>query len=231
MNINDFIALQNPEKAKSNMRFFKQTPDSYCKDDKFLGIDAKTVRDFSKNNNFTIEEIERMLVSEYNDVRVLAWLLIEKSNIDKGSIFRIVLNNAEYCGNWNVVDTAAPIVARLLKDKGEISKLGMLLYEKKTLWSVRFSIVLSLKLIKDNEIDYALKITKLNLSRKEDMIRKPIGWMLREIGKKDEKILIKYLRDNKENLSATVFSYATEHLKKEYVEFKTYSFFCREIKE
>lgn len=227
MNVNDFIELQNPERAKANTRFFKQTPDSYCKNDKFLGIETKTIRDFSKNNKFDLEEIKNMLVSEYNDVRVLAWLLIEKADIDKESIYKIVLDNAEYCGNWNVVDTAAPIVSRLLKDKEDIYKLGMLLYEKQTLWSVRFSIVLSLKLIKDNEIDYALKITKLNLSRKEDMIRKPIGWMLREIGKKDENILIKYLRDNKDKLSATVFSYATEHLKKEYDEFKTYSFFCK----
>lgn len=227
MNVNDFIALQNPEKAKANMRFFRQTPDSYCKNDQFLGIDTKKIREFSKSNDFGLEAIENMLVSEYNDVRVLAWLLIEKAKLDKDSLYKIVLNNAEYCGNWNVVDTAAPIIARLLKDKAEISKLGMLLYKKQTLWSVRFSIVLSLKLIKDNEIDYALKITKLNLSRKEDMIRKPIGWMLREVGKKDENILIKYLRDNKDSLSATVFSYATEHLKKEYVEFKTYSFFCK----
>lgn len=65
MNVNDFIALQNPEKAKANMRFFKQTPDSYCKNDKFLGIDTKTIREFSKSNNFGIEEIEIMLVSEY----------------------------------------------------------------------------------------------------------------------------------------------------------------------
>lgn len=217
--INELEKIANPKLAQSNMRFFKQSADSYCKNDIFLGISVPTLRDFLKKiSSVELEEIKKLIQSQYNEARVLGWWLLEKEFKDEQIFYDMALEFSKDCGNWNVVDNAAPICTKIFiksNKKNLVEYLGYELLKKDDLWSVRFSIILSLYLIKNNELNYALDICHKNISRKEDMIRKPIGWMLREIGKKDKEKLIRFIKQNRKEISSVSLSYALEHFSKE----------------
>lgn len=222
--IEQLLKLRDNDTARSNMRFFKKTKDSYCAKDLFLGISAPKIKSFVKQiNNAPQDNLEfysNIITNEYNEIRIVGWLLLVKFATDD-FVLKIVLEYAKYCGNWNVVDNAAPLITKkILKKLGTngvctIEKLGYNLFEKHDLWSVRFAIVLSLYLIKNNQLKYALDVCKKNLYRTEDMIRKPIGWMLREIGKKDKQLLIEFLEKNIHQISSISLSYSMEHFTKE----------------
>lgn len=217
--INELKKIANPTLAQSNLRFFKQSPDSYCKDDIFLGITMPNLRKFLKQcPPIELEEIKDLMKCEYNEARILAWWLLERDFKEVRTYYDCALEFAKYCGNWNVVDNAAPICTKIfIKNKQTelVEQLGYDLFKKDDLWSVRFSIVLSLYLIKNNELNYGLDICEKNLQRREDMIRKPIGWMLREIGKKDKQKLVEFIQKNINEISSISLSYALEHFSKE----------------
>lgn len=213
------IAMSNPQLAQNNLRFFKQGQGSYCEHDLFLGISIPHLRAFVKNfvqthnHVFILKEIETLLQSSYNEVRLVGWLLVE--HLFSEQYYDLALHYAQFCGNWNVVDISAPCAFSLLKNQDITEQLGYELFNKQNLWSVRFSIVLSLGLIRQKQFDYALDICKKNLLRQEDMIRKPIGWMLREIGKKDLILLKSFLTKNINSISSISLSYSMEHFSSE----------------
>lgn len=219
------IAMSNLQLAQNNLRFFKQGQGSYCEHDLFLGISIPHLRAFVKNfvrqpstqsviiSDIFENELPSLLQSHYNEVRIVGWLLVE--HLFSQKYYEFALKYAQFCGNWNAVDISAPCAFSLLKKQDLTEQLGYELFHKQDLWSVRFSIVLSLGLIRQKEFNYALDICKKNLLRQEDMIRKPIGWMLREIGKKDLILLKSFLTKNIDSISSISLSYSMEHFSSE----------------
>ena len=53
------------------------------------------------------------------------------------------------------------------------------------LWERRISIIATFYFIRQNEFDDTLKIAEILLNDKEDLIQKAVGWMLREVGKRE----------------------------------------------
>lgn len=204
----------NEDIAKKHMMFFKSGVNSYCADDKFLGIKMPTLRLLAKSLRFKLskEDFAKLATNEFNEIRIIAWLLFEKMEENEEILLDLIKKTAKECRNGNVVDTAASIVTKKLNfNEKLIKKLGIFLFNEKNLWSIRFSIVLSLNLIKKNKLDYALYICKKNLENKEDLIKKATGWMLREVGKKDRNKLISFIEQNHGIISKTTLSYSLEH--------------------
>ncbi len=67
-----------------------------------------------------------------------------------------------------------------------------------------------MRLIANNEFADTLNISKLLLSDDHDLIHKAVGWMLREVGKRDIKVLKKFLKENISRLPRTTLRYAIE---------------------
>lgn len=209
----------NEDISKKHRIFFKSGINSYCANDKFLGIKMPTLRTLAKSFNFDLskDDFIKLSTNEFNEIRTIAWLLFEKMEESDDILIDLVKKTAKECKNWNVVDTAASIVTKKLKfNEKLVKKLGLYLFNEKNLWSIRFSIVLSLNLIKKNKLDYALEICKKNLENKEDLIKKATGWMLREVGKKDSNKLIYFIEQNHGIISKTTLSYSLEHFTLEY---------------
>jgi 3-methyladenine DNA glycosylase AlkD len=215
--IEDFLNKANPKTAKSNKRFFKQGEGSYCKDDILLGIPMPEIKEYVKSIPvFSLNAIYELLSSEYNEARVLGWSLLIRDYNESDILTSSTIKYAGHCGNWNVVDFAALLLSKtLLKKEGHLAvqNLGYeILFSEGNLWTQRFALVLAINLVKANKLNYALDVTERCLDSKEDLIRKPCGWILREISKQSPSLFIQFMQINKHKISSITRSYALEQI-------------------
>jgi 3-methyladenine DNA glycosylase AlkD len=205
--------LSNQDKAIILQRFFKTGKGQYGEGDIFLGLTVPQQREVAKeaSKRFSLNDIEKLLQSKIHEERLISLLiLVDKFKDSPKEIFDFYLSHAKFVNNWDLVDLSAPkIVGSWLlnkKDRGILIKLA----KSENLWEKRISIVSTYILIKNGEFNDCLKISKILLKDKHDLIHKAVGWMLREVGKKDQAILEEFLKNNYSDLSRTTLRYAIE---------------------
>ena len=82
--------------------------------------------------------------------------------------------------------------------------------KSENLWQKRISIISTFAFIQDNQLKDTLKISEILLKDKHDLIHKAVGWALREMGKKNKKVLISFLNKHYKNIPRTTLRYAIE---------------------
>ena len=207
--------LANPEKAKNLSRYFKTGKDEYGEGDVFLGITVPEQRKVAKKfRNIEFNDLEKLLQSRIHEYRFTALEILnfkyeEADNIGKKEIVDFCLKNIKWINNWDLVDTFAPYVfGDFLKDKNKDILYRMA--RSKNLWERRIAIISTFAFIKNNSFDDSLKISELLLNDKHDLIHKAVGWMLREIGKKDRKTEEEFLKSHYKKMPRTMLRYAIE---------------------
>jgi len=206
---------KDPVRAKSSVWFFKTGKGQYGEGDVFLGLTVPLQRSVAKKfNTLPLEDLQKMLESKFHEYRFTALEILvmqfEKASIaEKKKIFNFYIKNSVRVNNWDLVDASAPYVTgEFLADKPRI-----VLYkfaQSGNLWKKRIAIVSTFAFIKRGEFADTLKIAELLLSDTHDLLHKAVGWALREVGKKDEKVLLKFLRQHYANLPRTTLRYAIE---------------------
>ena len=211
----DLLQLSNPEKAKNSSRYFQTGKGQYGEGDVFLGIPVPEQRRIAKRYlNLPLDDIQELLSSEIHEHRLTALLILvskygKADNPGKEEIFNFYLKNTENINNWDLVDLTAPkIVGDYLfnKDASILFKLA----KSNNLWERRIAVLSTFKFIDNNNFEDALSIAKLLLHDKHDLIHKAVGWMLREIGKRDQEIEEQFLSKHHMQMSRTMLRYAIE---------------------
>lgn len=209
--------LANPDKAKLLARFFKTGPGEYGEGDVFLGITVPAQKKVAgQYANLTLTNLQKLLQSKIHEHRLTALLILVKQYQQAGSddqkqIVDFYLHNTKHINNWDLVDLSAPNILGnyLLKND---RRLLYQLMKSKNLWERRIAILATFAFIRNNQFTDTLKIAKLLLIDKHDLIHKALGWMLREIGKRDQKILEDFLNQHHQNMPRTMLRYAIERL-------------------
>ena len=218
--MNHLHSLANPEIAEHSQRFFKTEEGEYGFGDKFLGIRVPVIRQaIKKFKTIPLSVAEKLLKSEYHEVRLYALLLLvfrfSESRVDKqDEIYHLYLSNIQYVNNWDLVDSSAHhIVGAYLenKDRSVLYDLS----KSNSLWERRIAIMSTFFFIKNNQFDDTLHISEQLLSDQEDLIHKAVGWMLREIGKRDLAIEVEFLKAHYQKMPRTMLRYAIEKFNKE----------------
>ncbi len=214
----------NPEKARILQGFFKTGKGDYGEGDVFLGLSVPESRKIAKDFiRLPFGQIKKHLQSKIHEERLIALLiLVEKYNHEKEKqkIVDFYLKSTKSINNWDLVDlTADKILGNYLLDKEK--SILYYLSKSKNLWERRISIVSTFAFIKNNQFQDTLKISKLLMKDKHDLIHKATGWMLREIGKRNQKVLENFLKQNYEQIPRTTLRYSIErfpeHLRKKYL--------------
>lgn len=208
----------NKEKAALLQRFFKTGKGQYGEGDIFLGVVVPDIRQVVKKYRkiVSLKDAQKLLHSKYHEERLCALLiLIEK--FKKGDdkvrkdVFGAYLKNTEYVNSWDLVDLSAPkIVGEYLYKKPR--KVLYKLIKSKILWERRIAVLATAYFIGKNDFSDILKIANLLLLDEHDLMHKAVGWMLREIGKRDQAALEKFLNQNYKNMPRTMLRYAIEKL-------------------
>ncbi len=209
--------LANPEKARMLSRFFKTGKGEYGEGDVFLGVTVPEQRRIAKRYpDMTLDEIEELLSSKVHEHRLTSlFILINKyrksDDKKKGIIFDFYRRNVKNINNWDLVDLSAPnIVGNYLLNRPELVNILYRFAKSKNLWERRISILSTFAFIRVDQFEDALKISELLLNDGNDLIHKAVGWMLREIGKRDMNTEEKFLGRHHNVMPRTMLRYAIE---------------------
>ncbi len=215
--IGELKALHDPVKAAFFPKFFKTGAGEYGEGDVFLGITVPQVRLIAKQHrDATLLDIEALLAHEIHEVRLLGLMILvlqyEKGHLKaKKQIVDFYLKHFDRVNNWDLVDLSAPKILGdflLTHDRAILRKFTV----SKHLWTQRIAIVSTYALIRVGEFEDTLEISEMLLSHPHDLLHKAVGWMLREVGKKDVKTLKKFLDQFAAKMPRTALRYAIERL-------------------
>lgn len=211
----DLRKLSDKKKAELLSRFFKTGKGQYGYGDIFLGITVPNQRKVSKKyKDLSLKDIQTLLLEGIHEYRLTALLILvedykNSDNYTKKQIFEFYLKNTKRINNWDLVDLSAPrILGSYLFDKDR--KVLYDFAKSENIWEKRISIISTLYFISKNDFKDALKISKILLSDKHDLIHKAVGWMLREIGKRNQGLLEDFLNENMAKMPRTTLRYAIE---------------------
>ena len=211
----DLRKLANPEKAKILQGFFKTGRGEYGEGDIFLGITVPEQRKIAiRFKTLDIRDIQKLLDNKIHEQRLVALLILveqyKKANdLVKKKIFDFYLTNTKKINNWDLIDLSAEKILGeylLNKDKSIIYKL----VKSGNIWERRIAVMTTFQFIKNRQYEATLRVAKILLSDKHDLIQKAVGWMLREIGKRDLKVEEEFLKKNYKMMPRTMLRYAIE---------------------
>ncbi len=213
--ISELQEKSSKEKAELYQRFFKTGEGEYGEGDVFIGLTMPQQREIAKKYfNLSLPKIQELLKSKIHEHRMTGLIILtekyKKSNDrEKENIFGFYLKNTKHINNWDLVDLSAPnIVGDYLLNKDK--KILYDLVHSKDLWEKRIAIVSTYTFIRAGEFEDVLAISEILLEDKHDLIHKAVGWMLREVGKKDEDVLKIFLKGNYKKIPRTTLRYAIE---------------------
>ena len=207
--------LADKKQAAILQRFFKTGPGQYGEGDRFLGIKVPVQRQVAKQFfSLPLPEIKKLITSKYHEQRLTGLLILvdQFSKADRTrqkKIFDFYFKNISGINNWDLVDLTAPnIVGTYL-----LNRPRTVLYRfarSKNLWERRIAIIATFAFIRHNQFADTIKISKILLTDRHDLIHKAVGWMLREVGKRNQQMLKRFLNQNVPKMPRTTLRYAIE---------------------
>jgi 3-methyladenine DNA glycosylase AlkD len=215
-------ALANPEKARVFQRFFKTGKGEYAEGDVFIGLTVPQSRAIAKKYLFlSLPEIKSLLDSDVHEERFIALIVLasqfKKSKKDRSARRRIVefyLKNTSRINNWDLVDSSADKILGEFLNEDDKSVLHFLA-KSQNLWERRIAIIATLAFIRKKRFGDTLAIAEMLLRDDHDLIHKAVGWMLREVGKRDRSVLEIFLKSHYKDMPRTMLRYSIEKFEPE----------------
>lgn len=213
--INELKRYARIEKARTAEWFFKTEKGQYGHGDVFIGATVPEQRAIARAHlSLPFPELAKLLKSKIHEHRLTA-LFILVYRYQKGSpkeqtdIARFYQKNLSRVNNWDLVDASAPQIFGhnlLYKDREVLYRLA----RSKNLWEKRVAIVATFAFIRANQFEDTLNISHILLNDEHDLIHKACGWMLREVGKRSESVLERFLKRHAQDMPRTMLRYAIE---------------------
>jgi 3-methyladenine DNA glycosylase AlkD len=209
-------------KAAASLRFFKFGKGEYGEGDLFLGVTVPEQRNIANGyRELPFSEIEKLFASPYHEARLTGLIILtyqfEKADVKlRKEIFSFIIAHRAAINNWDLVDIVAPrIIGEYLFGKKSERRMLFRFAKSKNLWERRIAIVSTFAFIRNGEYSDTFVIAELFLADSHDLIHKATGWMLREVGKRDEFILKKFLDTHASTMPRTMLRYSIERFDSE----------------
>ncbi len=182
--------------------------------DQLAGVRTPILRQIaSRYKHLPVDTVEQLLHDQLHEARFVALvILIHKFKKNPGCVCQTYLNNTTFVNNWDLVDISAPhIVGNFCVMQNDDTHIWNLA-KSTNLWENRIAIVSSWAFVKQNQLTLTTELCKYLINHNHHLIHKACGWMLREVGKKDPKVLIAFLQKYQNTLPRITLSYAKEKL-------------------
>jgi 3-methyladenine DNA glycosylase AlkD len=213
----DLRRRASARKAAILQRFFKTGPGEYGEGDRFLGVVVPDIRAVAKRfRGLGIPAFAPLLKSPFHEERLLALLMLvdryqRGDDRDKARVYRCYLAHVKHINNWDLVDLTAPnIVGAHLDGRSQAPLIAWA--RSANLWKRRIAVLATFHYIRQGRFGESLRLARMLLGDPEDLIHKAVGWMLREVGKRDVRVLGAFLRRHARRMPRTMLRYAIERL-------------------
>jgi 3-methyladenine DNA glycosylase AlkD len=210
--------LAKPEKIPIFQNFFKTGKGEYGEGDKFIGVTVPDSRKVARANvDISFGDLVHILKSKFHEDRLCALIILvykferTKTEKEKKLIVDFYIKYHLYGNNWDLVDS----VSHKILGPWLINRDKSLLYEyahSSNLWERRIAIITTFYFIKQSGFEDTIKISEILLNDKHDLIHKAVGWMLREMGKREQHELINFLNKHYKTMPRTMLRYSIERL-------------------
>jgi len=216
--INKTKALYSEVRAEHSKYFFKTGPGQYGAGDVFWGLSVPEMRALAREfQNLSLEDVVILLSDKVHELRLIGLtILVEKyqaalSDLERKKIYNFYIRNRAAANNWDLVDLSVyKIMGDYLVRYPKERKILYKFIRSKNMWERRLAMVSTYAFIRNSESEDVINLAGALLNDKEDLIHKASGWMLRELGKRDEKILSNFLDKNILQMPRTMLRYAIE---------------------
>ena len=217
----DLKAFTKKGRISDLARFYKSGPGEYGEGDLFIGGTVPQTRSVAKKHqNLELKEVEKLFNSPFHEARLCAAIILnyqlsrEKNPQERKKIFDFYIKQvrAERVNNWDIVDVSAPWMGVYLTEVEDPMPLLIKLSKSKSLWQRRVSMILTFALIRNGDLQPTIIIARALLKDEQDLIHKAVGWLLRELGKRDVMLLRRFLKEHSHEMPRTMLRYAIEKL-------------------
>jgi len=213
--VRELAALANPARAAGVAKFFKSGVGEYGDGDKFIGIPVPALRNAAlRYRSLPLPDLALLLASDIHEHRLAALeILVAQYEVatepERKNIVEFYLGHTQGINNWDLVDASAPYI--LGEHLGTRSRRPLFrLAKSESVWERRMAIVATLRLIRNGETADTFLIAEKLLADPHDLIKKAVGWALRETGKVSETELLAFLQRHYASISRTTLRYAIE---------------------
>ena len=210
-------AVADPEKAAFYPRFFRTGPGEYGEGDRFIGVTVPKQRRIARRcRSLPLRSIRALLGDPFHECRLTAlFVMVDRysrtDGAERQAIVDLYLDNLDSVNNWDLVDASAhKILGAHLADEDR----GLLydLAASGELWRQRISIIATHDYIQAGDFEDTLALADRLLDHPHDLIHKAVGWMIREVGKKDRNVMEEFLGPRYPSMPRTMLRYAVEKL-------------------
>lgn len=215
--------LSIPEKAAFFPKFFKTGKGEYGEGDVFLGVKVPDQRSVAKEyySKISLKDLSELLSSEYHEHRLTALFMLisqfekTKDIKVKDEIVEFYFNHLPYVNNWDLVDSSCYKILGRYAFENQKEDLLRKLSNSEEMWHKRIAVVGTMHYVKKGSFDLTKEFVTNNLKHSHDLMHKANGWLLREMGQKNEAELINYLNQYYKEMPRTSLRYAIEKLDEE----------------
>ncbi|WBX99505.1 DNA alkylation repair protein [Chryseobacterium gambrini] len=214
------VTLSIPEKAEFFPKFFKTGKGEYGEGDLFLGVKVPDQRSVAKEfyARISMEELSKLLSSQYHEHRLTALFMLiskfekTKDKAVKDEIVEFYLNHLQHINNWDLVDSSCYKILGRYAFENQKDELLRTLSDSEEMWYKRIAVVGTMHYVKKGSFDLTKEFVTKNLKHTHDLMHKANGWLLREMGEKNEAELINFLNKHYKEMPRTSLRYAIEKL-------------------
>ena len=219
--IAELRALRKPTRAHDMQRFFKTAPGEYGEGDIFLGLTVPQVRIVAKDHrDLELSEIEKLSASQFHEIRLCGLIILSnqfKATTDqkfRKSIFDFYMKQMKLgrINNWDLVDVSAPTIGEYLLLVKDPFPTLLKLAKSNSLWERRIAVLFTFAFIRVGDFAPTMEISERLLGDSHDLIHKAVGWLLREVGKRDPFLLRNFLNEHVLDMPRTMLRYSIEKL-------------------
>jgi len=219
--VSELKLLASPGKAAELQRFFKTGPGDYAEGDIFLGVMVPQTRKIAaKFADLSSVEISKLINSDFHEVRLCGLILLTnqfkkaKELSEKRRLFNFYLEALREgnVNNWDLVDVSAPTIGEYLLLVADPMKVLNQLAKSKSLWERRASVIFTFAFLRAGELEPTYEMAEKHLKDQHDLMHKAVGWMLREMGKRDLGLLRNFLNEHCTEMPRTALRYAIEKM-------------------
>ena len=217
--IADLKAFASIGKAAELQRFFKTGPGDYAEGDIFIGVVVPQTRKIAaRYKDLPMTEIAKLTNSDIHEVRLCGLVILtnqfkrSRDVNEKKKLFSFYLKELKVgnVNNWDLVDVTAPTLGDYLLQLEDPMAILNKLAKSKSLWERRVSVVFTFAFLRAGDLEPTYEMAERHLGDKHDLMHKAVGWLLREMGKRDPSLLRAFLQEHCKEMPRTALRYSIE---------------------